>query len=200
MTLYPILVALIKPCCRKRRESPYARSGKGRQSGNICTVHGLPLSTACIEYRMWGRGNAGKITSESHRPLPIQYFTPPPRLIFQKTGYPSFADSAPRCRAMNRSYTHGTILGLRMAWEIFRCRSGCSRGIGKNRGRLIPDWVPIRGGRAEVCPGQTCMAQRQNSNRIDRTSVLRERSCPSPETTFGGPCGSPNRCYPVDLW
>ncbi|HWX34160.1 MAG TPA: hypothetical protein VNZ53_42900, partial [Steroidobacteraceae bacterium] len=41
---------------RERRESPYARSGKGRQSGNICTVHGLPLSTACIEYRMWGRG------------------------------------------------------------------------------------------------------------------------------------------------
>jgi len=62
MTLYPILVALIKPCCRKRRESPYARSGKGRQSGNICTVHGLPLSTGCIEYRMWGRGNAGLLT------------------------------------------------------------------------------------------------------------------------------------------
>jgi hypothetical protein len=119
--------------------------------------------------------------------------------VSRRRFYPSFADSAPRCRAMNRPYTHGTILGLRMAWESSGAVPAVRRGIGKNRGRLIPDWVPIRGGRAEVCPGQTCMAQRQNSNRIDRTSVLRDRSCPSPETAFSGSCCFPNRCYPLDL-
>src|SRR5271165_5026661 len=45
--------------------------------------------------------------------------------------YPSFADSAPRCRAMNRPYTHGTILGL--------CRLG-------NLSVPFPAVAPVVGG------------------------------------------------------
>jgi hypothetical protein len=42
------------------------------------------------------------------------------RRIFQKAILSVFRRQRPRCRAMNRPYKHGTILGLRRAREIFR--------------------------------------------------------------------------------